>query len=395
MTVSKNYSPKLCHIPKKNLWYVTLNGKRTFLGVCSKAEAEEKYNIEVGRWMSQGRKPLSPPATDASYLIEDLVADYAEYLGKRHAGSDIPDEIKQSMRALLQHCAKLPVADFTQHELVLVRNQLVAADLCRGSVNGRINRIRAMFKWAAKQEIIQFALHDNLRTVDRLKLNEYGVRESDPIRAIERDAVDAILPHVSRQVAAMIEMQWETGMRPCEVVQMRTCDLDRIDGNLCYHVIKHKTRHYGRERHIPILPRVERILQPFLLRAEDSYLFDPRDADRERRLDGAKRRKTKVQPSQKARKERARRNPRRKLNEMYSVSAYRQAIARGCKKAGIPGWAPNRLRHSAACRIANKVDLLAASYILGHSSTTTTQIYAKMDVKRTRAVMQLLEDLNE
>ncbi|MBL4771878.1 MAG: hypothetical protein JKY61_12240 [Planctomycetes bacterium] len=244
MTVSQNHSPKLCHIPKKNLWYVTLNGKRKYLGVCSEGEALERYNLEVGQWMSHGRKPLSPPPTDASFLIEDLVADYTEYLGKRYAGSEIPDEIKQSMRALLRHWAQLSVADFTQHTLVRVRDELVAADLCRGSVNGRINRIRAMFRWAAKQEIVPLALHHILQTVDKLRLHENGVRESDPIRAIGREAVDAILPHVSRQVAAMIEMQWETGLRlalalhrqsrhevrgrfPVQFAQL--CQLNRID----------------------------------------------------------------------------------------------------------------------------------------------------------------------
>lgn len=38
--------------------------------------------------------------------------------------------------------------------------------------------------------------------------------------------VDAVLPFVSPQVKAMIELQRLTGMRPGEVCLMRTCDID-------------------------------------------------------------------------------------------------------------------------------------------------------------------------
>ena len=59
----------------------------------------------------------------------------------------------------------------------------------------------------------------------------------------------AVLPHVSPQVGAMIWLQYWTGMRPGEVVIMRTCDLDMNGGTWVCRPMSHKTEHHERERH--------------------------------------------------------------------------------------------------------------------------------------------------
>jgi|GEM_PF-5469330 len=102
MTVSKHRIPTLCRIAKRNLWYVTLNRKRHDLGVCTAEGARESYDRVIESWISRGRQPLSTAPRDASYLIEGLVADYLEYLDKRFAASEVPNEIKLSLRALRQ-----------------------------------------------------------------------------------------------------------------------------------------------------------------------------------------------------------------------------------------------------------------------------------------------------
>lgn len=388
MSVSKQYIPKLCCLKKRNLAYVTLNGRRVYLGKQGTPEARAKYDRVIARWIAGGRAEPAAKRVDASYLIEDLVADYWDYLQKRYARSREPREIRYALRTLLEGHSALPVGEFTQQELTSFRDRLIAADLCRLLVNRRTYQVRRMFKWGASQGLVPIAVAHALATVETLRANENGVRESIPVEPVDRGAVDAVLPHLSRQVAAMVEIQWQTGMRPGEVVAMRRAELKTIDGHLCYSVVQHKTRHRGRKREIPIVPTVQALLTPFLLRPMDAFLFDPREALAEYRANASQRRKSKVQPSQVARRERARRASKQVVNDRYTVESYGRAIARACERASVERWSPNQLRHAAATRIANKLDLLAASYVLGHSSTTTTQIYAKTDVRRAREVME-------
>lgn len=48
------------------------------------------------------------------------------------------------------------------------------------------------------------------------------------MRPVDDAHVDAILPLVSTPVAAMIQLQRLTGMRPGEVVQLRPGDIERF-----------------------------------------------------------------------------------------------------------------------------------------------------------------------
>ena len=52
----------------------------------------------------------------------------------------------------------------------------------------------------------------------------YGqAREVEPVAD---EHVEVVLPLVSPQVAAMVRVQRLCGMRPCEIVIMRRCDID-------------------------------------------------------------------------------------------------------------------------------------------------------------------------
>jgi integrase len=76
--------------------------------------------------------------------------------------------------------------------------------------------------------------------------------------------VEAIPPHVSRQVWAMIELQRLTGVRPGEVVIVRTCDLDTTGRIWVYTPASHKTEHHGKERLIYLGLRAIEVVRPWL-----------------------------------------------------------------------------------------------------------------------------------
>ncbi len=65
----------------------------------------------------------------------------------------------------------------------------------------------------------------------------------------------------------------------------------------------------------------------------------------------------------------------------YSTTTYRQAIRRGCRRAGIPPWHPHQLRHAKATLVEAQYGREAAANILG-DTIETTDIYADRNLKQ-------------
>ena len=132
-------------------------------------------------------------------------------------------------------------------------------------------------------------------------------------------------------------------------------------------------------------PHAQEVLQPWLKSDLYGYLFSPREARAWYFAQRAETRKTPVPPSQ--RKRQPKKNPKCVPGDCYTTHSYDRAIERACERAGVPGWAPNRLRHSAATRIRAAYGIEAARIILGHSSAVTSEIYAEIDREKARDIM--------
>lgn len=142
-----------------------------------------------------------------------------------------------------------------------------------------------------------------------------------------------MIQHVLPPVAAMIRLQRLTGMRPGEVVIMRPCDIDRSAQTWVYRPGSHKTEHHGRARTIPLGPKARRILEPLIGGDAQAYLFNPANALDALRAERRQTRKTKLTPSQSAR--RAKAKPRKTAGRRYTTASYGHAIAVACRKAEI------------------------------------------------------------
>jgi integrase len=161
------------------------------------------------------------------------------------------------------------------------------------------------------------------------------------VRPVPDHVLDATLPHLSPTVRAMVELQLGTGMRPGEVCQMRTCDIDTTGKVWSYTPAKHKTQHHGHTRTVRIGPKAQQVLRPFLRLDTQAYVFSPAEADTEWRRAKREARKTKVPPSQVLRSARAQdRDRQRPPGDRYDVNGYRRAIARACDAAFPPPRSP-------------------------------------------------------
>ncbi|MFN5798550.1 MAG: recombinase XerD, partial [Planctomyces sp.] len=100
-----------------------------------------------------------------------------------------------------------------------------------------------------ENELILPSVYESCRSVTGLRWGRSAARESAPVKPVDLQHVEAVKPFLSRQLAAMVDLQLATGMRPGEVVIMRMTDIDTSTPDAWqYRPHTHKTQHHGRAR---------------------------------------------------------------------------------------------------------------------------------------------------
>ena len=364
---------------------LTLNAKDFYLGPFGSKASRAKYDQLLAEWISNGRQlPRSVVGVDRT--IAEIVSAYLAHAKVYYANDgETTSEyscMKDAVRPLCELYSRTVAKDFGPLALKAVRQRMIDAGICRRQINQRTNRLRRVFKWAVGNELIPPSVLEGLRAVEPLKKGRTTAPESKPVRPVADADVDAILPFVSRQVAAMIQLQRLTGMRPGEVVLLRPCDVDRSDAVWVFEPAKHKTAYRDRQRPIFIGPRAQLVLAPWLTRDPECHCFSPAEAEAERNTLRRAKRKSPMTPSQAKRKPKS--TPKRPKQDRYKVASYRRAISYGIKAAGVSNWHPHQLRHNCGTEYRREFGLDVAQIVLGHASADMTQVYAAAD--RTRAV---------
>lgn len=408
-------APKYRHYRPKNLGVVRIEGRDIYLGTYDSPESRAKYHRIVAEWMANPQRAVSPaePASTtravaprAPISINEVALAYLEFAtGYYRANRDTTSEVsclKYALKPLCDQYGTTAATGFGPKALKALRQFFIDQGHCRNQVNRRVYLVRRMFKWAASEELIPVSVYEALRTVEGLKRGRSNARESEPVRPVSMQHVDATLPYVAPQVAAMILIQRFTGMRPGEVVIMRGSDIEQSGTTWFYRPSKHKTEYLIGEKVIPLGPKAIEILKPFLNRSSESYLFSPAEAEDARNAARMKRlgstRKTKAYPSElRARERRHAASKRRKAlrpkRDRYDVASYRRAIEYGIRKANnsnlvIPHWHPHQLRHTRATEIRSRYGIEGAQVSLGHQTADVTQVYAERNLALATRIAQ-------
>lgn len=185
--------------------------------------------------------------------------------------------------------------------LKAVRQAMIDSELCRNVVNRRTRYVVRVFGWTVEQELIPPSVHHGLKAVQSLRKHRSAARESGPVKPVPDQFVDALQPHVVRQIWAMIQLQRLTGMRPGEVCMMRTIDLETSGRIWIYRPSEHKAEHHDKNRVIYLGPKAQAVLKPWLKADLKAILFSPRDTAEEHWVARRLARKTPMTPSQRAR----------------------------------------------------------------------------------------------
>lgn len=387
----------------RNAACVDIKGKRHYLGPYGSEESKKKYAALISKHEAEQKAEPMPPNEFGAVNVYTLGEKFATWAKGHYVKNGKPTAhqgvVKAALLPLMQMYGETLVADFGPKSLKAIQARLIEEGHSRNWINQLTGVIRRVFKWGVAEEIVPPGVFHALQAVSGLRKGRTAARETAPVSPVDPATVDATLPHLPEVVASMVRFQRLTGCRPGEVCAMRPRDISR-DGDVWeYRPESHKTEHHSRGRVIPIGPRAQAILRPYLLRDADEYCFKPAES------------------VQKAGRKPGKRNYR----PCYTKDSYRRAIERACEAAfGMPAhlrtikrkvkgkprpadaieaekcearewrqahcWSPNQLRHLAATEIRKAFGLEAAQVILGHSQANVTQVYAERDAEKGRAV---------
>ena len=254
-------------------------------------------------------------------------------------------------------------------------------DRARSYINKQVNRLRGMFKWAASKELIDGSASLALRELAGLKKGRTRARETAPVIPVADSVLDETLKYLPEVVADMVRIQRLTSARPGVVCSMSPTDIDCGGDVWIYRPSEHKTEHFEKDRVIAIGRRAIKILSSYMDRGIGEFCFSPQESERRRREAATKRRRTRASTGNRPGTNRVA-SPKRKAGERYVTASYRRAIHRVCKKRGIEQWSPNRIRHTASTEIRKLFGIDATRAVDGHGSTSTTEIYAELDLEK-------------
>jgi len=264
----KSRVPSLRFHKASGQMFVVLSGRAIYCGKPDDPATEQRYHQAVAEWLAAGRQLSAEPATITIKEVLGRFWVHAEQYYRTETDGRVKEleQFTMALRPLRELYAGTPAADFGPRALKTVRKRMIEMGWCRRYINKQVNRIRHAFKWAAGDELVPGEILHALQAVPGLRKGRGDAPESEPVKPVPMEMVEAIRPFVSRQVWTMIQLQLLTGARAGELTRMRPCDIDRTGPTWTYRPLEHKTEHHGRDRLIFLGPKAQQVVSAFLLR---------------------------------------------------------------------------------------------------------------------------------
>lgn len=338
---------------------VRIAGRTYYLGLHGTAQSHERYRQLVASWVAAGmpknwRHGFQPGSVSMSALA-DAYLQHADVYYRRTDGRRTSEfaVVRAALGYALRLFGSARASEFGPDAIRAVRDAMIAAGCARKTVNGYVQRIHRMFRWAAAQNLLGGANWQALLAVPALRPGRSLAPERKRVRPPPLEDVRKVQRVVLPMPAAMIELQLLTGMRPGELCAMRVDEVDTASEPWTFRPRHHKTAHLDFPREVAIGPQAREILGGWLRIAQ-------------------------IRAGRQAR-----------VFEIQ-VTGYRQNVLRGCARAGVKRFVPHQLRHLAATRLRAEIGLDATRAVLGHTSVETTAIYAEQDRSTVRRAMERL-----
>ena len=201
---------------------VTLSGKDHYLGRWNSAPSRAEYNRLIGEWFAGGCDLLK---ADPGITVAELANAYWKFAKVYYRKDGEPTgsvhRVRVAVRTLRKVYGYTLVRDFGPLALQAIQVKLATDGKSRRYVNYLVDQVRRIVKWGVAQELVAETVYRALCAVNGLRKGRSAARETEPIRPVADETVDATLPHLPPIVADMVRLQRLTGCRPGEVCIVR------------------------------------------------------------------------------------------------------------------------------------------------------------------------------
>ena len=349
------WTPKLYH-HKSGQARLRLSGVDHYCGKWGTPEADAEAARLIAEWRARNMQPLPPAGGPTINELAWAFLQHAEtYYRKKGKPTGELYCFRSIIRPLRQSYGDTLAHDFTPNSLKAFRELLVRSESgwSRNHVNEQINRVRRIFTWGHVEGLVPLVVVQSLALLPGLRKRKTTARETPKRKPVDPLVIERTLPHVRPAVLRdLILVHRLLGCRAAEVCILRPCDIDQTadPSGVCwlYTPDEFKQEDAVKEIHHWIGPRCRQLLEPYLANCQpDQYVF------------------------------------RTRRGTPYTKDSYGLAIARACKRAGVPRWSPGQIRHTRATEIkereyeAGRHGREGAQAILQHQQPSTTDIYAE------------------
>jgi integrase len=353
-----------------------ISGRSYYLGEYGSRESQDKFNRLVAEFL-----------TNPSFGIEKSRQSVAESVvaflkhAKSYYGSSEFLNFRRALSPLIELYSDLNISEFGIDQFKAVRDYWVKRDAARVYANRQSGRVIAFVKWLVADGVLSPTVHQALKCVAPLKAGRCSCRETDRVLPVAESVIEKTIPHLSPVVADMVRLQSLIGCRPGEICRLKPSMVDTSGSVWIVALDHHKTAWRGHDRRIYIGPKAQAILKPYLDRAKDEFCFSPAESV-EQRLQARSLKRITAMSCGNVRGSNRKQAPKRKPGASFTTGSYGRAIDYACKKANLPVWSPNQLRHAAATKLRDIEGIESASLILGHKHLAVTQVYAEKSERK-------------
>lgn len=325
----------------KGIFYMnfTINGIRIFKSTGKFTKKEAKHVEAMERQKIMNEASMSPQEKAAKMLLSDAV-DHIYNTRWKH-NKDAKGTHRKALR-LLELIGDIPLSKIEEQNIVQLVIKLEKRDIENSTINRYLTTLKTILKFH-KQQIGIIKL-----TKERSgRIRVVSETEESTVVKLLRDTKHSKRRHFYYEVADLVEVLVDTGMRLSEVLNLQYEDIN-YDSNL----ISIWINKGDRPRSIPMTKRVKAILQ----RRQHGNIIKP-----------------------------------------FTVTKYQADKAWGWvrKEVGLEGdreFVLHALRHTTASRLVNRgIDLYTVKEWLGHADITTTQKYAHLSPNKLAHAASVLE----
>lgn len=369
--------------------YCQVDRKQHYFGTFGTRESRADYRAFVERWERvKGKLQAEVDDGEPGTILEAVQVYLDEALGEISATERA--DIERNLTTLTDRYGDCYVDDFKPLQLRDLRDHWCAAGHVRKTINKAMGRIRQFFQWCVREEFAQPDTHSRLLAEPNLKRGKKAP-DNPPVEAVPESDYLATLPQLSSRLRAMAQIQFLCGSRPAEVCAIRGREIHQagsvrigrssiqVPAGVWLWMPPHKTQRLEKLVVYTMGPQAQAIVAPWLRDNPDEHLFQPR----EQRVEQYAALRTDESPAavQRREKRKQRRPGTRYARSAWTTDSYDKSIAAAAKRAKVPHWSPNQLRHSFVSRTTALSNLLTASAAVSHSSPDVTLMYLDRQIQ--------------